>query len=225
MSRPVVELSAIPEPEPAACIRHAWRSLLDNPAVLIVVALAIAFVNLVGDGLLGSGGLGSLAGLAILLLLFRPLQWAFAYVCLRSVRGDDVEANDLLVAFDRYREIVTAHVLIAGMVVLGSLLIVPGILFYARTRFAPYLIIEEKLSATEAIRESFRLTEGYTGTILAIVALGCLAVSVGSIPFGLGIVPALVWWDLTLASLYHAAVLPDERAPVLDEAAVGAEGV
>ncbi|MEE9281066.1 MAG: hypothetical protein V3V67_12905, partial [Myxococcota bacterium] len=147
MSSPEVELSALLEPEAAACIRHAWRSLLDDPAVLIGVGLAIAFVNLIGDGLLGSGGLGSLAGLAILLLLFRPLQWGFAYVCLRAVRGDDVEANDVLMAFDRYREIVTAHVLIAGMVVLGSLLIVPGILFYARTRFAPYLVIEEELSA------------------------------------------------------------------------------
>lgn len=202
---------SIPQPELTDCLRHGWQSLLANPAVLLVLGFGLLVLHGVGDGLVGTRGIGTLLGLGVMVLAYRPLQWGFAYLCLRSVRGDDVEANDVLVAMDRYAEVVIAHVLIAIMVVVGlCLLVVPGVWIYARTRFTPYLVVEDELSAGDAIRESIRLTHGHTATILGIIALGCLAIAAGAIPFGLGIVPASVWWNLSLASLYHAAVVPGD---------------
>ena len=101
-----------------------------------------------------------------------------------------------------------ANFLVAAMIVLGLiLLVVPGVIVYLRTRFVPYLVVEDRLDPVSAIRESFDLTEGLSGTLLGITALGWLAVLVGCIPFMLGVVPALIWWDLSVASLYHGALL------------------
>lgn len=203
--------TAIPEPELTDCLRHGWQSLLAHPAVLLMLGLVLTVLHLIGDGLMGRGGLAVGVGLPLMVLVYRPLQWGFAYLCLRSVRGDDVEANDMLVALDRYAQVVVAHVLIALMVVIGlCVLVVPGIWIYARTRFTPYLVVEDELPPVDAIRESIRLTHGHTGTILGIIALGCLAIAAGTIPFFLGVVPASVWWNLSLASLYHAAVVPGD---------------
>ncbi len=47
-----------------------------------------------------------------------------------------------------------------------------------------------------------------------------LAMLAGAIPLGLGVLPALIWWDLTVASLYHATLLgeapPSLEAPLTD---------
>ena len=70
-------------------------------------------------------------------------------------------------------------------------------------------------AAVDAIRESFRLTRGLEGTILGIIVAGLLASGLGLAMLGLGLVPALIWWDLAMASLYHAEVLPSSEPPEL----------
>jgi uncharacterized membrane protein len=42
------------------------------------------------------------------------------------------------------------------------LLIIPGIVFAARSLFAPYIVLEKDCTPIEAIKESFRITKGMT---------------------------------------------------------------
>ncbi len=154
----------------------------------------------------------------LLAVLFtRPLRWGFAYLSLHAVRDEDAEPADAMASFHRYRDVVIANALILFMVVVGlSMFVIPGLLIHLRTRFVPYLILDEGLGPLSAIRESFELTEGLTLKLLAIVVGGWAAVLLGAIPFGLGICPALILWDLTLASLYEAVLEREEAVELAD---------
>jgi hypothetical protein len=63
-------------------------------------------------------------------------------------------------------------------------------------------------SNASAIRESFKLTRGHTETILLLCIVGGATFLVGGLLALLGTSPALVWWHLSMASLYHATVTP-----------------
>lgn len=112
---------------------------------------------------------------------------------------------------DNYRESVAASVLVFLLTLLGlALFLIPGVLFYCRTRFVPYLVVEEGLDAVDAIQESFRLTRGHSLVILGMTASGAAACLAGLLCFGVGVIPALTLWELARASLYHAVVSPSQ---------------
>jgi uncharacterized membrane protein len=94
------------------------------------------------------------------------------------------------------------------------MLIVPGIIFACKLAFVPYLVMDEKMEATDAIRKSWNMTTGYTGTIFL---MGCTAIFVGLlglICLIVGIIPAAMWISLAFASMYVAVagkVKPEDQ--------------
>ncbi len=204
------------ETDPLACATHGWETFRRELGLLLVVGFSVhaASICVISIG----GGELALWGLLLAVLFTRPLRWGFAYLCLHAVRDEHAEPADAMAPFHRYRDVVIANALILFTVILGiSMLVVPGVFIHLRTRFVPYLILDEGLGPLSAIRESFEMTEGQTLKLLAITTGGWVAVALGAIPFGLGICPALILWDLTLASLYQA-VLEQEEAVELDDA-------
>lgn len=211
----------VPAPVANACIRHGARAFVDHLPVVLFAGLGVWALGAAGEGLLGGPGVCIAIGLLGLVFFVRPLEWGFSFLCLRGVREEDPRPGDVLRAFRRYGDVVLGHLTLVVMVVVGlCLLIVPGVIFYLRTRFVRYLVVEDGLDFLSAIRESFALTAGRTRTLLAITAAGWLAVAMGTLPLGLGIAPALIWWDLSLASLYYAATESEElwesEAPLAD---------
>ncbi len=210
------DLAAALEIDPLACATHGWETLRQQFGLLLVIGFGVHAASICVISLSGSGL--ALSGLLLAVLFTRPLRWGFAYLCLRAVRDEDAEPADAMASFHRYRDVVIANALIFFMVIVGlSMFVIPGVFIHLRTRFVPYLILDEGLGPLSAIRESFELTEGLTLKLLAIVVGGWAAVLLGAIPFGLGICPALILWDLTLASLYEA-VLQREEAVELEDA-------
>ncbi len=190
--------------------REGGRVFLDRLPPLLVFGLAAAATQFVNFGWMGARWI---LGFAFAVLVAIPLKWGFSYVCLRAVRGETPEPRDLLRAFDHYVNAASAAALVYAMVIAGLvLLIVPGIYVYCRTRFVPYLVTQENLDPVEAIRRSWQLTEDRWGAILGISAFGALLSGVGMLLAGIGIVPAFIWWDLALASYYHAQVESDGAA-------------
>ena len=203
------------ETDPLACATHGWETFRRELGLLLVVGFGVHAASIC---VISMGG-GELAfwGLLLAVGFTRPLRWGFAYLCLHAVRDEDAEAADAMASFHRYRDVVIANALILVMVVVGlSMFVIPGLLIHLRTRFVPYLILDEGLGPLSAIRESFELTEGLTLKLLAIVVGGWAAVLLGAIPFGLGICPALILWDLTLASLYEAVLEREEAVELAD---------
>jgi uncharacterized membrane protein len=207
----------VPEPRARACMWHGFYALLDNFIPLTVLGGVVYVLSAVGQSLaVGVDPMG-FAATAFLVLVVFPLQFGMSFVCLRVVRGAELRVEDLFQVASRYRDVVTAGMIVALLVTGGlGLFLLPGIYLYFRTRFTPFLVLEEGLDGRQAILESFRLTRGHTWTVALLCAAGLVATAVGSLALLLGLVPALMWWNLTLASLYHALVRPSD-AWVLDD--------
>lgn len=200
--------------------REGGRVFLDRLPPLLVFGLAAAATQFVNFGWTGARWI---LGFAFAVLVAIPLKWGFSYVCLRAVRGENSEPRDLLRGFDHYVNVAAAGAMVYAMVVAGLvLLVVPGIYLYCRTRFVPYLVTQENLDPVEAIRRSWHMTEDHLGAILGISAFGLLLSGVGTLLAGIGVVPAFIWWDLALASYYHARV-ESADAPLDDADPVYAE--
>ncbi len=85
------------------------------------------------------------------------------------------------------------------------MLIVPGIIFACKLAFVPFLVMDEKMEAAEAVRKSWNMTNGYTGTIFLMGLTAFFVVIGGLICFVVGIFPAVIWVSLAFAGIYWVA--------------------
>ena len=202
-----------PLPESLLCtsLSRAREALAQRAPGLLLMQLVLLCAWGGSVALLASGAAGALGALAFVAFVVAPLQDGFSYVCLRTARGTAAPAYAGLRVLDNYRESVAAGVLVCLLTLFGlALFVVPGVVFYCRTRFVPYLVVEEGLDAVDAIRESVRLTQGHGLTLFGLTGCGVAASIAGLLCLGAGVVPALALWELGRASLYHAVVLPSE---------------
>jgi uncharacterized membrane protein len=75
--------------------------------------------------------------------------------------------------------IVTAVIIIVGL----FLLIVPGLIFIRRYFLAPYVMIDKKVSITEALSQSAVMTKLNSGAIWGVIGVTILIGLIGIIPF------------------------------------------
>jgi hypothetical protein len=202
-----------PQPRVADCYVHAARSFVAHLPPLLGIGLCVGLVVVASSALTHAHGIPTLVGLALGAFVATPLKWGFYGICLDAVRGRRVDAANLVRVQENYREVVIAGVVSTLLVLAGLVfLILPGLYLYLRLQFVPYLVVNEGLDAGGAIRESLRLTRGLEAPILGIVVVGLAASLAGLLMAGLGLLPALVWWDLAMASLYCAEVRPSASA-------------
>jgi hypothetical protein len=84
------------------------------------------------------------------------------------------------------------------------MLIVPGIIFACKLSFVPFLVMESKSDAADAIAQSWIMTSGYT---FKIFLMGLLAIPIiigGLICLVIGIIPAFIWVSIASVSMYYA---------------------
>jgi uncharacterized membrane protein len=144
-------------------------------------------------------------GFAYSLLIAQPVDYGISFASLRAARRDKLEIKDMFAAFKNYVNVVLANLLTGAIIIIGLvLLIVPGIIFACKLAFVPYLVIDRKMEAIEAVKESWRMTGGYAWKVFLIGLLAIPISIAGLICFGVGIIFALMWIRLAFASLYHA---------------------
>jgi hypothetical protein len=165
--------------------------------------------------------------IALTTLIASPFELGASFVYLRTVRSGSVNFEHLLAVPGRYGSIVLASAIImtigsgasAMIMAIGSeataMMIVPGMLFYCTTRFVPFLLLEDELGGAQAIIESIKLSRSCFWQLLGICSLGLIGLFIVAllaryigIASTLAIVPILVWWDLSITSLYHAMFRP-----------------
>jgi len=143
---------------------------------------------------------------AYTILIEGPIGFGASFAFLKAARGDKVEIKDMFAAFKNYLNAVFASLLVGVIVVFGLiLLIVPGIIFACKLAFTPYLVVDRKMDAIEAIKTSWRMTDGYAWNVFFI---GLLAIPIGIaglLALGVGIIVSVMWVGLAFASLYHVA--------------------
>lgn len=200
---------------------NAWRQLWKHFLMLLLIGIvywlisSVSAVFSVAQGTASAAvGLLDLFSLAYSILLTFPLGYGVAFAYLKAARDEPVEVKDMFVIFDNYWNTVLASLLVGVIVIIGLfLLIVPGIIFACKLAFTPYLVVDRKMAVVEAVKESWRMTGGYSWTVFLMGLLAIPIAIAGFIVFGMGIIPAMMWIALAFASLYHAVSRLGETSP------------
>lgn len=188
---------------------NGWRQLWKYFLELLLISI-IAWVLSLPSGMGGwtGGGAGVFLGIVAFfygILVIGPVNYGLSYSYLRAARRDKLEIKDVFAAFQNYWNAVLANLLVGVIVVVGLFFfIIPGIIFACKLAFAPYLVVDRKMEVIEAVKTSWRMTNGHAWKVFLIGLLGIPIFIAGAICLGVGIIIAIMWITMALASLYHA---------------------
>lgn len=184
-----------------------------------------------------AGFFGALAGyyavtIGVQLFIVAHLYVGMAFLFLSAARGDKVKIGDLFSVFSNYWSVVMANLVlglaygVSGIIAVFAAVFIPflgwlvllawiGAVTIAgcKLAFVPFLLVDKKMKAMEAIKTSWKWTNGHAGNIFLI---GLLAVPIsiaGFICLFVGVIPAIMWVYMAYASMYHA-VSSRKDAPV-----------
>jgi len=160
--------------------------------------------------------------IAYWILLATPLEYGITLLYLRAVRGEKIVFREVITGFNQFVDVILSRILVIGIVCIGFvLLIIPGIVFAIKLSLVPYLVMDKKMDAITAVKESWRITNGYGWTIFG---MGIMAVPIfigGLIVFFVGVIVAVIWIQCAFASIYYGITgKVDDQVQQSSEAAV-----
>ena len=212
-------------PKARQILNEAWEIYKNRFKTLILIRLVpllatLGFGLIFGVGFIGTSkissqnlnlGLGGLAVMlvALIILIYISLWSTVAQLMAIKNQAEDIGFKE---AFQRSQGMIGiffATGLLVGLAVLGGfiLLIVPGIIFCLWFSQTPYIIMEENLANTSALKRSKYYIKGRMSEVfgkffyIGIITLG-LTILFGLIPF-LGNVFSLFWTPLVTVYCYQ----------------------
>ncbi len=188
-----------------------WKYFLEL-FLIGIIGLVIGIPSGMG-GWSGYDGITLLGflGIAYSILIANPVEYGVTFAYLKAARGDKLEIKNMFEAFHNYWNAVFANLLVGAIVIVGFfLLIIPGIIFACKLAFTPYLVVDQRMGVIEAVKESWRMTNGHAWKVFLIGLLGIPISIAGLICLVVGIIPAIMWIELAVASLYHSVSLSGE---------------
>lgn len=201
-----------PEPTVSGVYGHGWEILKRYfPELLLVLVVQMVLSTPMGltsfffDTSFFSPFTAGLFNIAYGLLVVMPVSYGASWVYLKAARGEPFHVQDIFFAYQSFGNILLANLLVFLIVGAGFvMLIIPGIIFACKLSFVPYLVTDEKMEAVDAIRKSWKMTAGHTGTIFLMVITAFFIGLCGLICFIVGIIPATIWITLAFAAIYMA---------------------
>jgi hypothetical protein len=173
-------------------IRHFWTFLALGALVVVPSELVVSGIGMeqLTAGYDSTPGVAEAAiPAAVSYLVVAPLITAICVYALQSVAaGGKPRAREALVkGFESFTPIFFAVLLAALGILVGALLIVPGVYLFVRWYFVPQAVVLESAHGTGALRASGRLVEGSwwrtLGLILLVNVAGLLVAVVFAAPF------------------------------------------
>ena len=219
-SRKAIQSSDELVPRVRSSYKNGWRKikkyfleLLLINIIGIVIGLVSGIFRIPAEGVGAGAAVLGIFGFAYSILLVGPIDYGVSFANLKAARGDRLEIKDMFDVFKNYIHAVLAGLLVGVIVIIGLvLLIVPGIVFACKLAFTPYLVVDRKMEVIEAVKESWRMTGGYSWKVFLIGLLAIPISIAGLICFGVGIIFAIMWIRLAFASLYHAVSMLGEAS-------------
>jgi uncharacterized membrane protein len=205
-----IDLEQLPEPSVSGVFGHSWEILKRNiPELILLLFVQILlsvpmgftsmFFNMQYVGTFTTGLFNVIYGVLVLM----PVSYGSSWVYLKAVRGESFRVQDIFFAYQSFGNILLANILVFLIVGAGfMMLIVPGIIFACKLSFVPYLVMDEKMEAVDAVRKSWNMTRGYTGTIFLMGIVSFFVALGGLICFIIGVFPATIWISLAFAAIY-----------------------
>ena len=179
-------------------VNVGWELTKTNLGFLIIMYVIYLGVSVVIGGLQGviegfiGKGLLSFNITIISFFLSLLLTLGMIKIFLDLYDGKKGELSDLFSSYEKYFDYLLCSLLVALIIVGGViLLIVPGIIWALKYQFAPYLIVDKKMKAIDAIKLSGKITYGHKINLflLALLVIGIMiqgffACCIGVIPAG-----------------------------------------
>lgn len=211
----------------------SWENLKKNFVELLLIAVITMAVTIpVGimrggaeaSGFGAGGVLLGLFGVIFWLFISGPVSYGVAYVYLQLIRGNKFDVSDLFIGFkNNYINVILANLLVSAIVIAGIFfLIIPGIIFACKLAFVPYLVMDKQMETVEAVKLSWEMTRGHTGTIFLIGLLAIPIAIMGLLMLVVGIIPAGMWIEGAFAAIYFN-VDKQLNPPVVEEEVVVTE--
>lgn len=198
---------------------NGWRQMFKYFLELLLIGIIGWVIGIPSGATVWAEGAAVAAGILVFFALFYgfliigPVDYGVSFAHLKAARGDKLEITDMFAGFRNYWNAVFANLLVGVIIFIGFiLLIIPGIIFACKLAFTPYLVVDQKMDVIEAIKVSWSMTRGHAWKVFFIGLLAIPIVIVGLVLFIIGIIPAIMWIRLTLASLYHAVSLSKVEA-------------
>ncbi len=214
LATPVPENQEQYKPGVGSSYRNAWQqmwkyfgALLPIFIIYLLISFGISYGFEIGAETTGESkaAIWEVLTWAAAILVVWPLSFGFAFSFLKAVRDNAPGLNDLFAFTENYWNAILANILMATIVFAGFiLLIVPGVILACRLAFVPYLVVENKMGAYDAIGESWRLTSGHTQKVLLVNLMAIPVCLAGVLCLVVGIFPAMMWVTMSQASLYLA---------------------
>lgn len=196
-----------------------WNLIFTTFVELLVVTLVYAVIQIPTNGFqFKADGFGDFELYMIPIIMLAigygvfisgPIGYSVKWVFLKAVRREKIEIKDMFAVFERnYWNAVIAGLVTTIIIIIGLImLIVPGIIFACRLAFVPYLVIDEKMEAMEALKASWAMTKGHGWTVFFMGILAFFIVIAGLIVLIFGVLISAMWISAAFAILYHAVYL------------------
>jgi uncharacterized membrane protein len=197
------------KPGVGSSYNNGWRQLWKYFLELFLIGI-IAWVIRLPSGAAGwlGGGAGAFITFLVIaysILFLSVVDYGRSYAYLKAARGEKLEIKDMFAAFQNYWNAVLANLLVGVIVVIGLvLIIVPGIIFACKLAFVPYLVVDRKMDVIEAVKTSWRMTNGHAWKVFLVGLLAIPIIIAGLICLGVGVIISFMWISAAFASLYHA---------------------
>ena len=228
------QMLPLPAPELGAVYSYAWErgkqtwgplllvgivagavfGIAYIPLIVLQVIAAVAGASNSDGGTAVAVVMGLLAAVygVLFFLATIPLTFGGFYAVLKAARGEAPQVGDLFSCYRRHLGASIGAGMLMGLAIgVGSFFfIIPGLILAVKLIFVPFLVADEGLGAIDALKESWRRTEGYFWPLVGAGIVGQLIMYAGALLFGVGMIPAAIWVYLALAT-YFAAISAVKR--------------
>lgn len=140
---------------------------------------------------------------------------AMIKVSLRLVRGDSATFKDAIIDFPTFLQGVLASFLLNLAVGVGSLLcLVPGVMLALGLGLSLYLVVDQKKSAIDALKDCWAMTDGAKMNLLVWYIAAAVMGFVGLLACGVGIFVAAPVIMLGTAIVYEQLAANNSASPL-----------
>ena len=188
-------------------LEKSWIKFKENPMLWVIVTILSMVIGSLGSGLdLDPETLNTtfnpIGLVSSLLSLYISAAVTLMYI--RYMRGDSISFNDLLaIDFKTFIHYLFATILSAMLMILGFIcFILPGFYIMARLIFVQYLVVDKKLTFDQAIKTSWKISDGYVLQFIGFYFTILFVVIVGVFAFLIGLLVAIPIVSLAAAQLY-----------------------
>ncbi|WP_372751570.1 hypothetical protein [Labilibaculum sp.] len=202
-------------PTVGGCFEEGWTVLKKHFLVLLLAIIFMGFVQIpMGLNKIDWNNIDffgfQLFSLKILaffyyLLVVIPFKYGIDWLFLRASRNTEPQMEEILKGFKRLVPVVLSQILVFFIVGFGFvLLVLPGIYLICKMIFVPFLVLDKKVDAIQAVKLSFYMSKGYFWTIFGMAILSFFIFILGLICLIVGVVISIVWIRAAFAVLYKA---------------------